>query len=384
MPGLNVYYIFNGLLLVMSLYLFIKTTSDLMKKNVNSAFKLFIIIFCAYLVFNTIWTMQEYDVISLPKWLFKIICAMSLTLVLSNAFCFYRFLSIHFGYFKENKLRYEILGSIPYLAVALAILTSIGTNFVFSITDELNINQEIGYLLLPMCALFYFGVIIVRSAIETHRSKSPQARRISFTMIITTIFLMTWIFIDNLFDGLTIIPVAIFFVLLIIFTTFQQSSINTDALTQMNNRRKAMEYLAVQLDNVSEEAPLYVYICDINNFKMINDTFGHLEGDQAIVILANTIKEEIGKIRGFAARYGGDEFIMAIKPQSSDYDVNDIVVKINESVQTKCAEKPYIISITAGYVKCVDKKMSIEACLKEADELLYDNKEKRPRVSPIK
>ena len=384
MPILNVYFIYNAILLALGAYLFIITTPDLMTKREDTAFKTFIIVYGLYIAINTIWTMQEYDVINLPLWLFKLICALSLIAVLSNAFCFYRFLAIHFGYLEETKTLYKVFATLPYLTVVLLIITSIWTNIVFTVTDSLNINPELGYISLPICALFYFGIIIVRSAIETHKSKSPQARRNSITMIITTVLLMAWIFIDNLIEGFTVIPVAIFVVLLVIFTNLQQSSINTDALTQMNNRRKAMEYLAVKLDNVSEEAPLYVYICDINNFKMINDTFGHLEGDQAIITLATTIKEEIGKIRGFAARYGGDEFIMAIKPQSSDYDVNDIVVKINESVQAKCAEKPYIISITAGYVKCVDKKMSIEACLKEADELLYDNKEKRPRVSPIK
>ena len=197
---------------------------------------------------------------------------------------------------------------------------------------------------------------------------------------------MVWIFIDNLFNSLTIIPIAIFFVLLVIFTTFQQSSINTDALTQMNNRRKAMEYLTYQLDNVSSEAPLYIYICDINHFKLINDTFGHLEGDEAIIILADSIKEEIGKARGFAARYGGDEFVIAIKPQSPEFSETEIINRINNLVGLKCGgkDKPYNLSISAGYIKCSDKTISVESYLKKADQMLYENKKHREDSNPIK
>lgn len=384
MPGLNVYFIINAILLVMGIYLFFKTTPDLMKKSEDTAFKTFIIIYGAYIILNSIWTMQEQDVINLPRWLFKTVCALSLIGVLSNAFCFYRFLAIHFGYLEKTKRLYKILGTLPYIIVVLLVLTSIWTNIVFSVTDSLNIKTELGYISLPICALFYFGIIIVRSAIEAKKTKSPQARRNSNTMILTTIILMIWIFFDNLIDSFTIIPIAIFFVLLVIFTTFQQSGINTDALTQMNNRRKAIEYLTIQLDNVSNDSPIYLYICDINSFKLINDTFGHLEGDNAIITLADAIKEEIEKMHGFAARYGGDEFIITIKPQNNNYDEASIINNINDSVKAKCENMPYEVSITAGYVKCSDKAISLETYLKEADQMLYQNKEKREHISPIK
>ena len=386
MPTLNVYFIFNLFLFIMGGYLFLKTTPDLMKKRENTIFKSFIIAFGVYIIFNTLWTMQEYDVVQFPKWLFKIICASSLTSVLLNSYCFYKFLMIYFGYSDKENILHEVLGAVPFLIAFVMTFLSIWNGFVFSISDDMNIVQNTGYLVLPICALIYFSIIIVSSIREMVKSKSPQSRKNSLTMILTTIFLIAWVFADNLISGLTIIPIAIFSVILVIFTTFQQSSINTDALTQMNNRRKAMEYLAMQMDNVSTDAPLYVYICDINSFKMINDTFGHLEGDEAIIILANSIKETTDKFHGFAARYGGDEFIIAVKPAKNDYDEKEVIDKVNNLVDLKCnlANKPYKLSITAGFVKCCDKSFSVEACLKEADANLYENKSARIKESPIK
>lgn len=386
MNDLNVYFITNIFLLIMVGYIFFKTSPDLMKQREQLVFKRFILTFVCYIVFNTLWTIQEKDLIQYPPFLFKVICALSLSSVVLCSFCFYRFLVVHFGYLNEKKLIFTIISIVPIVATVLLTITSIWTKIVFSITDDLKIVTEGGYIILPICALIYFIIIIIRSSIESFKNKSPQARRNSITMIFTTIFLLAWVFVDNLLEGLTIIPLAIFFVILIIFTTLQQSSINTDSLTQMNNRRRAMEYLAVQLDSVSSDAPIYVYICDINHFKMINDTFGHLEGDQAIIILASAIKEQVQKNRAFAARYGGDEFIVVAKPQNNEFKEFDIIDNINETVKNKCEEanKPYDISITAGVVKCTDKSIAVEAYLKEADQMLYENKEKREFVSPIK
>ena len=386
MNDLNVYFITNIFLLIMVGYIFFKTSPDLMKQREQLVFKRFILTFVCYIIFNTLWTIQEKDLLQLPPFLFKVICALSLSSVILCSFCFYRFLVVHFGYLNEKKLVFKILSIVPIVATVLLTITSIWTQIIFSVTDDLKIVTEGGYIVLPICALIYFVIIIIRSSIESYKSKSPQARRNSITMILTTVFLLAWVFVDNLLEGLTIIPLAVFFVILIIFITLQQSSINTDSLTQMNNRRRAMEYLAVQLDNVSNDAPIYVYICDINHFKMINDTFGHLEGDQAIIILASAIKEQIQKNRAFAARYGGDEFIIVAKPQNNNFQDLEIIDKINDLVKQKCEEanKPYDISITAGVVKCTDKSTAVETYLKEADQMLYENKEKREFISPIK
>ena len=386
MNDLNAYFITNIFLLIMVGYIFIKTSPDLMKQREQIVFKMFILTFVCYVIFNTLWTIQEKDLIQFPPFLFKVICALSLSSVVLCSFCFYRFLVVHFGYLNEKKLVFKILSIVPIFATVLLIITSIWTQIIFSVTDDLKIVTKGGYIVLPICALIYFIIIIIRSSIESYKSKSPQARKNSITMIFTTIFLLGWVFVDNLLEGLTIIPLAIFFVILIIFITLQQSSINTDTLTQMNNRRRAMEYLTIQLDNVSKDAPIYVYICDINHFKLINDTFGHLEGDQAIILLASAIKEQIQKNKAFAARYGGDEFIIVAKPQNNNFQDLEIIDKINDLVKQKCEEasKPYNISVTAGFVKCINKSMTVEACLREADQMLYQNKEKREYSSPIK
>ena len=159
MAELSVYFIFNLFLLVMGGYIFIKTTPDLMKKRSYKVFKVFIVVFQVYIIINSLWTMQEYDVIQMPKWLFEINCMLSLMGVLLNTFCFYKFLMIFFGYsYKKNNL-YEFFGAVPFLIICILLITSIWTGFVFSVSDSLNIIQGNGYIFLPIIAFTYFIII---------------------------------------------------------------------------------------------------------------------------------------------------------------------------------------------------------------------------------
>ena len=376
MHELSVYFIFNIFLFIMSGYLFARTTPDLMKKSEYVVFKTFIIAFEFYLIANTVWTLQEYDFISLPKWLFEVVCFLSLSAVLFNTLCFYKFSMIYFGYSTNANRLYEIYGVLPFVVEIILLIISLFNGMVFSVSDDMNIVHGKIYLSTAFCGFIYFAIILVSSFIKVLKSHSPIARKNCLTIFLLVVFLVAWVIIDDQFDSLTILPVAIFSVIFVLFTTFQQSSINTDALTQMNNRRKAIEYLVTQLSNVSEGNPMYLYICDINSFKDINDNFGHLEGDKALIILADSIKAAIGEVNGFAARYGGDEFILAVRPDHAEYDEKAIVARIEELVNDKCIKlkKPYNISIAAGCVRCANISTTLESYIKEADDLLYSSK----------
>ena len=157
------------------------------------------------------------------------------------------------------------------------------------------------------------------------------------------------------------------------------SKIYTDALTDMNNRRKVEEYLLSQIESVSELSPLFIYIADVNGFKQINDTFGHIEGDYALVLVSDAIKNAVKRHNGFAARYGGDEFIWAIRPEKDEeYDPEVIAKEMQSALDEACKEKgkKYTLSLCVGYVRCVDRKKTVSDYLNEADKKLYARKKK--------
>lgn len=320
--------------------------------------------------------MQEYNTISCSKTLFTIICFLSYGSVVFTGYCFYAFTMSYFEFNSKSGLLVNILGLLPFLTGILLLVISLFNGMIFSVSEDIhNINGQL-YILLPLTSFIYFIVIVVMSIVKAIKTKSIASRKYAITLIASIGFLITWVLLDDNFDRITIIPIAVFSVIFVLFTTLQQASINTDALTQMNNRRKAIEYINSEKDNISEATPLFIFLFDINYFKVINDTYGHSEGDAALIITSNAIKEVFNKYNGFCSRYGGDEFFCAWKKTNNDKDAIEIVEEIKDLIHKVCQElsKPYDITLSVGVISCTNSKKNFDYYFKEVDNNLYIEK----------
>jgi len=155
----------------------------------------------------------------------------------------------------------------------------------------------------------------------------------------------------------------------------------TDALTGLYNRRGFFQFAFSRLNSLSRnsEAVPIVLIMDLDGLKYINDTYGHKEGDNAIIAFANLLKETLRK-DDIIGRHGGDEFVVfsSVRPdESGEQIVNRIKEKLAEYNSTKI--HPYDISVSIGSVVLSDTTNEcFETALHNADNVLYDEKtEKR-------
>lgn len=145
----------------------------------------------------------------------------------------------------------------------------------------------------------------------------------------------------------------------------------TDSLTSLYNRR----YLMSHIDSISKNKNVCsIIIGDIDNFKRINDTFGHIVGDKVLVKTSEIIKDNAGK-NAMVGRLGGEEFIIVIK----DTGINE-ATKIAEQIRQKINEdkidiedKSIRYTITFGVAE-LDFNQDIENNIKKADERLYMGK----------
>ncbi|MGB6865853.1 MAG: diguanylate cyclase [Candidatus Aminicenantaceae bacterium] len=128
---------------------------------------------------------------------------------------------------------------------------------------------------------------------------------------------------------------------------------NTDSLTQLWNRKKILELLEEELNRIfRDNKPVGVIMLDIDNFKSINDSYGHLIGDKVIIEVASRLQK---KIRSYdkIGRYGGDELLLVL-PGLSRKDAKNIAERLRKSV---CAEK---IQTEAG---ALDTTVSLGVCI---------------------
>ena len=94
------------------------------------------------------------------------------------------------------------------------------------------------------------------------------------------------------------------------FVYVQRTQIYNDALTGLNNRKRLFFMLETKIPQADKEHPMILYLLDANRFKQINDKYGHAEGDNALISIAECMIQLAGEYNIFVARYGGDEFMM--------------------------------------------------------------------------
>ena len=165
--------------------------------------------------------------------------------------------------------------------------------------------------------------------------------------------------------------------MLILYIHSMETRISVDALTGLNNRGQMMRFLSQKSNYAKKDKLTFAVMIDINGFKKINDTYGHAEGDQALIIMADTLKEIAKNYVSpiFLCRYGGDEFLLILHP-NNEKDIASLISTIRRDVEERCRslEKPYIISVGAGYEKYVNEHDTIQKCIQRADKNLYIDK----------
>ena len=377
MSFLNIYVIFNFALLLYSGYIFWRISPDMVKKSEFVAFRTFVVVFAIYLVTNIFWTLQEYDAIQLPRFVFIAICFLSLASAVYNAFAFYAYAMIHFNLSFNKSAKSIYISFIPFLIAFVLLVISLFNGMIFSVTSDNNLVNGPYYVILLLISFIYLLMIVVASIYKAIKTKSKYARKDALSLFACVIFLIIWVIIDDSFKQATILQVAIFSVIFFLYASMNRANINTDALTKIGNRRKADEYISSQLEFASKNSPIYMFMSDINDFKHINDKYSHIEGDDVLVIVANSINNVMVKHKGFVARYGGDEFIWLWKPEKlGEHSPEKIIKEVDEELQANLymSNKTYRVEISTGYALCDDSKRTINSYIKEADDMMYSIK----------
>ncbi len=145
-------------------------------------------------------------------------------------------------------------------------------------------------------------------------------------------------------------------------------SATTDALTGLYNRTFFDDVFPKELGLCSEKKlPCSLIMLDIDNFKIFNDTRGHLEGDRILKQAASLVKTAI-RSSDSACRFGGEEFV-ALLPNAKHEDAKEIAEKIRKLVEQNCDT-----TVSLGLATCLNSSVSPHDFIKEADKALYKAK----------
>jgi len=150
-----------------------------------------------------------------------------------------------------------------------------------------------------------------------------------------------------------------------------------DPLSGLLNRRALMDFINSEVDRAQRYGrKLSLILCDVDNFKEINDTLGHSAGDEAIRAVSNVFREVVRRA-DVVGRYGGDEF-MVVMPETSSKGAEEMAGRLLEAVKkhplklAKRAKRTLTLSI--GVSSFSDKSDTVDILITKADAALYDSK----------
>lgn len=147
-----------------------------------------------------------------------------------------------------------------------------------------------------------------------------------------------------------------------------QNKAERDSLTKLFNRSGFFRHVREDAKNVM------FAVLDIDDFKMVNDNFGHIGGDYVLKMLAMKLREEMGET-AIIARYGGDEFVIMlsqVSKEEADQRLSQLVQSMDTEVEYEGHVRKISISIGAIYTA---QMQDIDMMFKKADEVLYGVKE---------
>ena len=329
--------------------------------------------FIVYLVSDGIWALGQGRLIPFSDMLNRItnavsICAVALLTLGWCIFVIYRL--------DQNKTQnIRRLKALHYTVAATDILLTIASVFndYFFYIDEDGIYQTGGgyalHLVFIFIQLFGSGIYSFAQSLSNNQVKIRKEYRLPLLFIIIPAAAAV---LEGILPLTPIVPLGTFLPIHLAFLEIQNGEIYSDALTGLNNRRRMEIFLQDMIHNATDEKPFRVYMIDVNDFKQVNDKFGHIIGDRALQLVGDALHNVSDRLHGFCARYGGDEFVLIISVPAKVHE--EIQNEVN-SLRENCADLIPALTVCTGSAECRSSSITPTQLISLADEQLYAEKE---------
>lgn len=157
-----------------------------------------------------------------------------------------------------------------------------------------------------------------------------------------------------------------------VYAFYHINNADKDLMTGLYSKTTAVDYGATVINNKKDFPDTYFIMIDIDNFKGINDTYGHLTGDNVIINIARFLEKHFGAY-GLVSRFGGDEFVVFITRSLNKNDIERKIHEFQSDAASISLEDNRKVTCSIG-VCHVDNEKKFDEVYRKADEALYQVK----------
>lgn len=281
-------------------------------------------------------------------------------------YCWCLFVEYHI-YRNTNRIKKKsrILAIPLIITTILLIINLFGNGIIFSISEKNKYMRGLFSYAVYVTVFFYY----IESIWTVKTTKNDSILVEFFPIYYFVVPCMIGTIIQGLFFGIAVgwLCVAIAFIL--IYIEFQISNSFIDDLSGLYNRKYMNHYLN-KLQNAKNKH-VYGFLLDVNDFKVINDTYGHLSGDRAIIHIGKILQNTIGN-GCVAIRMGGDEFVIF-----ANFKTNEEALALKKRIEQNVrqfnihSKEPFHLSFSIGIAKY---NGNIDTFLSAMDDSMYEAK----------
>ena len=275
---------------------------------------------------------------------------------------------------KSRRRRIQCQTPMILSVLAMVVAYVIAPEFWISKAGEL--NETYYYPMQIFMPVLYMIAAFVISLRNARKTRSREDKKLHLLIGIYPLAIVVSGLIQTIFLDAPLFCFGCTIMMIFFYIQHLQTLVSVDSLTRLNNRGQINRYMdqVVYKDSVRNTAMMI----DIDRFKEINDTYGHGEGDRALTLMAQALRESVEGIDApvFIGRYGGDEFVMIAQAEGETDTMESIAALFRSILQEKAEANHllYQLNVSIGWDLLRSGSDTLEACLMRADEKLYENK----------
>jgi diguanylate cyclase (GGDEF)-like protein len=348
-----------------------RVQSNIARESVTKSFQRIISVYMVYISVDMMWAAFAFHTSNLT--MVMILEYIESGLLSLFTFCWFLFAEHYIRGFVTGSRRTTVLFALPYIATIFT--TGIYVINEIGLAGNGGLPKNLLFMLNDIPDLFYLLFALCHTLLRMFREKYKARRHRYFVIIECIIYPAIGAGFSFFIYTVPYIILGILPSIIAVLIDLQNANIYTDALTRINNRYRVDEYLDQNWEHCSEKKPIAIYLIDIDKFKMINDRYGHLEGDRVLVALADSMKKMAceGMLIG---RFGGDEFILI---DSENHDPEEIRRELRQLLKETAAERQFgfPVTISIGYAACTNPLEDMKNVKARADASLYEDKKRQ-------
>jgi len=279
----------------------------------------------------------------------------------------------HFNIFQDEERTLMLRKPLAFIVLAnfILVIANQVTGWYYTI-DATNIYYRGPYYFV---SVFWTISLVIVAFIMILKNRDKVEKRHYNSLLFFAIPPVISIFLQIHIYGISFMLNAIVLSLLIILLNIQNQSMYTDYLTGVYNRKWLDFAINNRISRSNARASFAAILIDLDDFKSINDTYGHDVGDKVLQDITKVLKNCLG-FEALLARYGGDEFYILINSGDAKV-VQETIEQLRGCMKTynETNEQGFNISISVGsIVYDPTSNWSVSDFQKKVDELLYLNK----------